>query len=148
MAPDWEKALEALIAGPVNRPGYLAPYLPFPLAPEHHTALIDLCFSHMLSFGMNSFKDKFITEMRQDPMGKTAYFSPMLHLAVLGVGFRYFRDPEGVGMYYSGEGASNRGEVFIEKAMTMVMDEVRDPRLSVILGLLLLCGYNVGVMKE
>ncbi|KAL1413326.1 hypothetical protein Q8F55_001085 [Vanrija albida] len=148
MAPDWEKALEALIAGPVNRPGYLAPYLPFPLAPEHHTALIDLCFSHMLSFGMNSFKDKFIAEMRQDPMGKTAYFSPMLHLAVLGVGFRYFRDPEGVGMYYSGEGASNRGEVFIEKAMTMVMDEVRDPRLSVILGLLLLCGYNVGVMKD
>lgn len=70
LVPDWQKALDALVSHPPNRRGYLAPYLPFPLDPAHHARLIDLCFAHLLSFGVNSFQDRFMQEMEADPMAR------------------------------------------------------------------------------
>lgn len=147
LAPDWQKALEALVPRPPSRPGYLAPYLPFPLDPVHHRRLIDLCFDRMWSFGMNVVADKFLDEMGKDPMGRGWYFSPMAHLAVLAVGWRYFKDPA-VGMYYAQENVGARGNAFAQKALERLWDEVADPRLSTIFALVTLSIYYTGMQGE
>lgn len=147
LAPDWQKALEALVPRPPSRPGYLSPYLPFPLDPVHHRRLIDLCFDRMWSFGMNIVADKFLDEMAKDPMGRGYYFSPMAHLAVLAVGWRYFKDPA-VSMYYAQENVGARGNAFAQRAIEHLWDEVADPRLSTIFALITLSIYHTGMQRE
>lgn len=70
----------------VGLPGYLAPHLPFPISADHHQHLINLCFDHQLSFGLNAFKFNFIEAMNRDATKSGLYYSPALHLACLGVG--------------------------------------------------------------
>lgn len=147
LAPDWQRALEALVPRPPSRPGYLSPYLPFPLDPVHHRRLIDLCFDRMWSFGMNVVADKFLDEMAKDPVGRGLYFSPMAHLAVLAVGWRYFKDPA-VGMYYAQENVGSRGNAFAQKALERLWDEVADPRMSTIFALITLSIYHTGMQRE
>jgi len=154
LAPDWQKALDPIAPGAPGsssrpqRRGYLAPYLPFPLDPVHHAMLLDACFSHLFSFGRNSFRDKFEAEMEDDPMQRGSYFSPMLHLAILGIGWRYMTDERVARIYYSEAKVPHRGEEFIEKALQMVVEEVSDPRLSTVMGLITLSEFHTGMLKE
>jgi hypothetical protein len=138
-------------AGNMSRPqrrGYLASYLPFPLDPVHHALLLDACFSHLFSFGRTAFRDKFEAEMEADPMQCGNHFSPMLHLAILGIGWRYVTDEPVTRTYYCETNVARRGEAFIEKGLQLMMGEVSDPRLSTVIGLIALSEYHTGMLKE
>jgi hypothetical protein len=154
VAPDWQKALEAMTpggpgtAGRAQRPGYLAPYLPFPLDRAHHALLLDACFTHLFSFGRNSYRDKFEAEMEQDPMQRGHYFSPVLHLAVLAIGWRYVSEQEVLRTYYAESSIEHRGQAFIDKALSFVTDDMADPRLSTVIGLIALSEYHTGMLQE
>lgn len=93
--PEWRQALDTLNnTRSVPLPAYLSPYLPFHTTQAHHRKLVDLAFDCLLCFGPNPLKDKFVDSMDFDPDRRGLYFSPILHLAILGAGWRYCSDPE------------------------------------------------------
>ncbi|ORY27097.1 hypothetical protein BCR39DRAFT_539242 [Naematelia encephala] len=148
-APAWQQILEALEPRPVPLPGYLAPYLPFPMAQDHHRQILHNAFDNLLSFGMNSFEGVFLETMEADSNSRGLYFSPMLHLCCLGVGWRYCRDRRLFAMYHDQDTPyENRGDAFIQKAADLLLDDMAAPRLSTLLSLMLLTLYHIGMLKE
>ena len=143
VVPEWQHSLQV-----PTRPGYLARYLPFPIAETHHRLLVDTTFDTLLSFGPNPFRDKFVAAMNADPDARGPYFSPILHLCVLGVGWRNIRDQTILRLYYPYTHRDQHGEEFVNKARDMVLAECVTPHLSNIWALFVMALFYVGVMKE
>nr|XP_018266862.1 uncharacterized protein I303_00842 [Kwoniella dejecticola CBS 10117]OBR89020.1 hypothetical protein I303_00842 [Kwoniella dejecticola CBS 10117] len=146
--PEWRHALDSFLIRSTPLPGYLASYLPFPMAEEHHQLLVDLAFDCLLCFGPNPFKSKFILAMNQDPDTRGHYFSPLFHLCVLGIGWRYCTDRTVVQMYYPNTPKDNRGSAYMEKARHMLLEDSAAPELSTVLALFTLTLYYVGEIKD
>ena len=146
--PEWQHTLTALISRSTPLPGYLAPYLPLPMAETHHAILIDLAFDRLLSFGPNPFRDQFVSAMNVDPDMRGLYFSPLLHLCILGVGWRYNRDPNLAALYYPNVERIQHGDMFIERAKEMVLAEANAAHLSTIWSLFVMTLFYVGQSKE
>ncbi|WVQ82905.1 hypothetical protein IAT38_005041 [Cryptococcus sp. DSM 104549] len=148
LIPEWETALQSLPKRRVPLPGYLASYLPFPMMAEHHARLIDFAFEGLLSFGAAPFKDRFVQGMNLDPDVHGLYFSPILHLCVLGIGWRYCQDLDVISMYYPGTDPTLRGDDFMDMARDMVLKESNSVQLSNILSAFFLALYYVGCHKD
>lgn len=147
--PEWRQALDTLNnTRSVPLPAYLAPYLPFHTTQAHHRKLVDLAFDCLLCFGPNPLKDKFVDSMDFDPDRRGLYFSPILHLAILGAGWRYCSDPEMLAMYYLKSPIENRGLEYVEKARDMVLQEADTGHLSNMLALMVMTLFYVGQTKE
>lgn len=145
---EWQHALERLNAPTVSLPGYLASYLPFPMAESHHAHLIDLAFDCLLTFGINPFKRQFLTTLKSDPDSRGWYFSPTLHLSLLGIGWRYCRDEKMIAMYYPKATRSLQGQAFIERAKNLILPDMNAPCLGAILSLFVMSLYHVGFSQE
>lgn len=147
--PEWRQALDTLgNTRSVALPAYLAPYLPFHTTQGHHRKLVDLAFDCMLCFGPNPLKNKFLDSMDFDPDRRGLYFSPILHLTILGIGWRYCTDPEMLAMYYAKSPIENRGSEHVDKARDMVMQEADTGQLSNTLALMVMALFYVGQSKE
>ncbi|KIR69253.1 hypothetical protein I314_00359 [Cryptococcus bacillisporus CA1873] len=147
--PEWRQALDTLNnTRSVPLPAYLAPYLPFHTTQAHHRKLVDLAFDCLLCFGPNPLKDKFVDSMDFDPDRRGLYFSPILHLAILGAGWRYCSDPEMLAMYYPKSPIENRGLEYVEKARDMVLQEADTGHLSNMLALMVMTLFYVGQTKD
>ncbi|OWZ73110.1 hypothetical protein AYX14_01363 [Cryptococcus neoformans] len=147
--PEWRQALDTLgNTRSVALPAYLAPYLPFHTTQGHHRKLVDLAFDCMLCFGPNPLKDKFLDSMDFDPDRRGLYFSPILHLTILGIGWRYCTDPEMLAMYYAKSPIENRGSEYVDKARDMVMQEADTGQLSNMLALMVMALFYVGQSKD
>ncbi|ODN73786.1 hypothetical protein L202_07315 [Cryptococcus amylolentus CBS 6039] len=147
VVPEWQHALNRLNDQQpelVTLPAYLATYLPLHTTPEHHRHLLDLAFDRLLCFGANPFKDKFLQAMDVDPDARGLYFSPLLHLALLGVGWRYCQDREMLMRHYPRQGGDNRGDEYYAKAQVMIMDEANEPCIGNMFALLVMTLYYVG----
>lgn len=86
--------------------------------------------------------------MEADPAQRGVYYSPMLHLAILGVGWRYMTDERVIRTYYDLDSVPNRGEQFIDAALHLLIRELADPRMSTVIGLVALSEYHTGMLKE
>lgn len=51
-------------------------------------------------------------------------------------------------MYRDSELAAERGDAYVEKALKVMVDEVHDPRLSTIMGLVILSKYFTESLRE
>ncbi|WVW83554.1 hypothetical protein I302_105575 [Kwoniella bestiolae CBS 10118] len=143
LTAEWQHPMDTLIARPTPLPGYLASYLPFPMSMEHHRILVDLAFECSICFATSPFKDKFIAAMDQDPDRWGPYFSPLLHLCVLGVGWRYCRDQTLISMYYPNVPREQRGKDYMDKAKILVLNG-HTPHLSTITALFIMAIYYCG----
>jgi len=144
--PDWLKDLIQQPHIPIE--GYLAPYLPFPMSKDHHSALLDLCFETVGSFGLNYFKPRFVDAMEQNVNSPGMWFSPLLHLAVLAIGWRYCLDKQLSAAYRPSSFHECRGQDFVQKAHEILLDELKSPCLSTIRALALLSLWHVGMYNE
>lgn len=147
--PEWRQALDTLNnTRSVPLPAYLAPYLPSHTTQAHHRKLVDLAFDCLLCFGPNPLKDKFVDSMDFDPDRRGLYFSPILHLAILGAGWRYCSDPGMLAMYYPKSPIENRGLEYVDKARDIVLQEADTGHLSNMLALMVMTLFHVGQTKE
>jgi hypothetical protein len=128
--------------------GNLAPFLPFAMAPDHHSMLLDLAFDRQLNFGVNPFKQEFLAAMKKDPNARCWYYSPLLHLSALGIGWRYCIDRDLVRMYHPDGDYEQRGFAFANKARDLLLAEAMAPLLSTILALVCQTIFNVGMVNE
>ena len=133
--------------------GHLAPYLPFHMDKHDHDRILGYAHDCMLAFGMNRFKSTFMAAVERDVSAtgpSNPYFSPVLHLCCLGVGWRYERN-RGVHERYqweSGDAFETRGQIFIKRARQMVVDRSDSPDLAMIIALQMLALYHVGMVSE
>jgi hypothetical protein len=128
--------------------GNLAPFLPFAMTAHDHRLLLDLAFDRQLDFGVNPFKEEFLAAMNKDPHARAWYYSPLLHLSVLGIGWRYCIDRDMFRMYHSGDDFEQRGVSFADKARDLLLAEAKAPLLSTILALICQTIFNVGMVNE
>ncbi|WWC98824.1 hypothetical protein V866_005717 [Kwoniella sp. B9012] len=147
LIPEWQHPMDFSISRPTPLPGYLASYLPFPMSMDHHRYLLDLAFDCSISFATSPFKDKSVAAMDQDPDRWGHYFSPLLHLCVLGVGWRYCRDQTMISMYYPNVSGEQRGKDYMDKAKVLVLNE-STPQLSTITALFTMALYYCGDFKN
>jgi hypothetical protein len=129
-------------------PGNLAPFLPFAMTARDHRLLLDVAFDRQLDFGVNPFKEAFLAAMNKDPHARTWYYSPLLHLSVLGIGWRYCIDRDMFRVYHSGGDFEQRGVIFADKARDLLLAEAKAPLLSTILALMCQTIFNVGMVNE
>jgi hypothetical protein len=85
----------------------------------------------------------FLRDLHRDPTRRTAYFSRFLHLILLATGCRYLRGTPS----FLGEHAL-RGLIFSTEARTLVDLEGESPKLSSVVGLLMLSTFMVGMGSE
>lgn len=120
-------------------------YLPGWLEKQQHERWLKAFFRSTATFGMNYFEEEFMRAMREDPLSKQFYYSPLLHLAALGIGARYdlSRNPVPSNVEFH-----KRGEELIEEAQKMMLSEAENPCLGTIIGLIMLSIYYFGMMRD
>ena len=134
-----------------NGIAYKANYIPIKLEREFHDRLIDLCFDFGISFGVNTFKDEFIDDMHSEHVQPDHYFSPLLHLSCLVVGYRYLSVKEQITFSKKVEKEGSTEEIsltLLAKARIIAEEEVSEPALVTILGLLVLSLCCFGMAFE
>ncbi|GAA5839360.1 hypothetical protein JCM11251_003959 [Rhodosporidiobolus azoricus] len=114
-------------------------FLPVPLDNKLHVELIELAFAYHFSV----FRVLERSEVDISSERKTTY-SPFVHLAVLATGSRYLHNapPE---LYGNPSDPATRGEPFVDAALELLVDELSSPKLSTIIGLVILASYVGGV---
>lgn len=110
------------------------------------SSLISLAFRYTVSFGIVGFSSDFWQERREDPMGRTPFYSRFLYIVLLIIGWRHQVDMGVIERFY--DRSRDRGLDLIRVARRMVDEEAENPKLSTILGLYLLCSCLVGMGQE
>ena len=149
MIPEWQAYVESLVvARQTPLPGHLASYIPIPMSQSHHAYLVDRAFDTILSFGFNPFKDRFVEVLNTDPDSRGHWFSPVLHICVLGLGWRYCQDETMKAMYYPTTERDKQGDLFMDKARDMIMSDAQRPCIATIWASFCMSLYYVGTLKE
>lgn len=87
--------------------------------------------------------------MEQNPGGKTASYSPFLHLVILATGWRYCLDRILFSRYsHLEQSFETRGAAFGEAAQNLIVNEYMLPKLSSIVGLEAVTLYVAGMGQE
>ncbi|KAI5476968.1 hypothetical protein MNV49_006996 [Pseudohyphozyma bogoriensis] len=110
-------------------------FLPVELSMAVHSSLINLAFQWFLGTHRMVNRQAFISGLIAGT--RTRDYSPFVHLGVLAIGARYMIDTPAF-LCSDPNDPETRGNVFVEAAEKMVVDEIRDPKFSTVRGLLLL----------
>ncbi|GAA5914364.1 hypothetical protein JCM6882_008172 [Rhodosporidiobolus microsporus] len=124
---------------PIKKSDASLAFLPVPLDNKLHVELIELAFAwHFSVFRILERKD---VEICSD---RLLTYSPFVHLTVLAVGCRYLHDAPSE-LYGTPGDPATRGEPFVDAALELLVTELSNPKLSTILGLVILATYVGGV---